>query len=465
MNNKRGFNMRTKTNSVDSDQSISRRNFVKVGGAMIAGTTLNIPPIRNFVRKSEEEEKKIVQYRTLGRIGFKVSDISMGGTRSREANVVRYAYDRGINYFDTGETYTRGASETAIGEAQQFMDRKKIFITTKLPLREDETEESIIERFRKCLERLQTDYTDALYMHGVTDVASLNHPGYHAAIKRLKSEGRVKYTGISSHGPRRGEGDSMEKVCLAAAEDGRFDLMLFIYNFMNTEAGDKILAACKKNNVGTTAMKTSPGVLKFDPFDPENLTEQQEESIKRMMNRGSTREAAVQRMEERVQSQQENYEKTKPFVEKYGIKTEDQLRLASIQWVLQNPTMHTVCISFSDFDLVDKVVPLSGTKMSEADRRFLEEYKLVYNNQYCRHGCNICVEKCPHQLPVSSIMRYAYYFECQGREKDAIQKYAKLEGLNSSYCMICNAPCLRACPYGVDVQANLLQAHSLLTLV
>ena len=133
-----------------------------------------------------------------------------------------------------------------------------------------------------------------------------------------------------------------------------------------------------------------------------------------MVGRGSTREQAIQRMQDRVKFQQEDVEKTKPFAEKYGIKTDDQLRLTSIQWVLQNPDMHTTCISFSDFDLVDKVIPLSGTKMSEADLKFLEEYKLVFNNQYCRHGCTVCVDKCPHQLPVSSIMRYAYYYECQG---------------------------------------------------
>jgi len=457
--------MQKQSKKYHSDHRISRRNFVKVGGAVIAGTTLNLSPVKNLAQQTDEE-KKIIQYRTLGRTGFKVSDIAMGGTRSNEANVVRYAYDKGINYFDTGETYTRGASESAIGGAQQFIDRKKIFITTKLHLRDDETKESILDRFRKCLERLQTEYTDALYIHNPPSVAFLNHDGYHAAIKQLKAEGRVKFAGISCHGPRRSdEGDSMEKVCLAAAEDGRFDLMLFIYNFMNHEPGEKILAACKKNNVGTSAMKTSPGRLQVDPLDPENLTEQQEEYIKRMVGRGSTREEAIQRMQDRVKSQQEDFEKTKPFAEKYGIKTDDQLRLTSIQWVLQNPDMQTVCISFSDFDLVDKVVPLSGTKMSENDRKFLEEYKLVYDNQYCRHGCTACITKCPHQLPVSSIMRYAYYYQCQGREKDAMQKYARLAGLDASHCMNCDAPCLSACPYGVQVQANLLQAHSLLTFV
>lgn len=445
-------------------QKISRRNFFKFGGAIVAGTGLRLDPLSPWVSGQEEKPKKIVQYRMLGRTGFKVSDIAMGGTRSNEANVVRYAYEKGINYFDTGETYTRGASERAIGDAQQFMDRKKIFITTKLHLNPDETADSIIERLRQCLERLKTDYVDALYMHGVNRVAELNHPGYHAAIERLKAEGRVRFTGLSCHGPRWGsEGDSMEQVCLAAAEDGRFDVMLFIYNFMNREAGDKILKACAEKKIGTTAMKTAPGVLKVDPFDPDHLTESQEENVKRMISRGMTREQAIQRMLEQYKSQQESYEKTRPFIEKYGLATQEQLRLFSIQWVLQNPLMHTVCVSFADYELIDKVVPLSGTKLSDAGKQFLEDFQLAYHSQYCRHGCTHCVDVCPHHLPVSSIMRYAYYYVCQGREKEAMLKYASLAGDTAEHCLGCEAPCTKACPYGVSVAANLIQAHALLS--
>lgn len=445
---------------------VSRRKFFKVGGAVIAGSTLSMSSDEGIITNQEdiEDKVKIRQFRTLGRTGFKVSDIAMGGTRNREFSVVRYAYDKGINYFDTGEHYVNGESERIIGDALKFMDRKKVFITTKLPLSEEDTEDTILERFRKCQERLQTEYVDALSMHGVNDVASLNNTSFHSAFKRLKAEGRVKFVGLSCHGPRRGSGDSMEKILCAAAEDGRFDLMLLVYNFMNKEAGDKVLAACKKNNVGTTAMKTSPGVIRVEPFDPENPTKQQTEFIERMIERGMSRETAIERMEQRARQQKDSMEKTQPFLEMYNLKTEDQLRKASIQWVLQNPDMHTVCISFSDFDLIDKVVPLSGTKLSQADMEFLREYKLVYNNQYCRHGCNECVVKCHHGLPVSNIMRYAYYFECQGQEKYAMTKYADLKGWDASLCKTCDAPCIEACPYGVDIQASLLQAHSLLTL-
>jgi hypothetical protein len=61
-------------------------------------------------------------------------------------------------------------------------------------------------------------------------------------------------------------------------------------------------------------------------------------------------------------------------------------------------------------------------------------------------------------------MRYAYYYEGQGLEKLAMQKYAHLEGANASVCEMCNAPCNGSCPHGVNIQANMVQAHARLTL-
>ncbi len=455
--------MREKTNVKKDSSSLSRRKFFQVGGALAAGGSLILPGISC---KGGGDEGKIKKYRTLGRTGFKVSEIAMGGTRNRDATVVRYAYDHGINYFDMGETYINGQAEQFIGENQQFMDRKKIFITTKIRLREDETKESMLERFRKCQERLNTDYIDAFYMHGVPTIDMLSNANFHAVTDQLKSEGRIKYIGLSCHGPgRTSNGNSMEEVCLAAAEDGRFDLMLLIYNFMNKEAGEKILAACKKNNIGTTAMKTAPGVLKAIAYDPENPTPAQTRSVDRMKERNMSDEQIMERMQRSYEQQKETAEKTKPFAEKYGIMTEDDLRVASVHWVMQNPDMHTTCVSFADFDLIDRVLPISGTKLSMTERNFIGDYRLAFNNNYCRHGCDICVAKCPKHLPVSTIMRYAYYFECQGREKDAMVKYHRLEGKDGSLCLKCDGQCAGACPHGVDIQANLVQAHGHLALV
>ncbi len=442
-------------------EQISRRTFLRAGGTVIVGSAFAMGYEQEV--ETEDTNPEIKRYRTLGRTGFKVSDISFGCNKNSDPNIFRYAYDRGINYFDTAEGYINGESERALGNALKHMDRKKVFITTKLHLRKEASEESLLERFRKCQERLQTEYIDAFFIHGVNDISLLDHQGFHAVVKRMKSEGKLRFCGLSSHGPRNKKNDSMEKVLTTAAEDGKFDLMLLVYNFMNEDAGNKILSACKKNNVGTTAMKTSPGVLRYESFDPDNLSKEQEKYLRQMQRRGLSEQSALNRLKKYSDEQQKIQEEAKPFVEEHGIKTAEQLRKTSIKWVLQNPDMHTACISIVNFDLIDQIVPLSGKKLSQADLDFLSGYARLYHQHYCRHACNICNEHCSHKLPVSTIMRYAYYFQLQGREKEAMEKYANLGKANAQQCLVCDAPCINACPYKLNIQHNLLTAHNLLT--
>jgi predicted aldo/keto reductase-like oxidoreductase len=451
---------------------ISRRNFVKVGGATLAGGALlggNTTPAAassgtGLFSYRPRQDARIQRHRTLGRTGWNVSDIGMGSVPLRETAVVRYAYDKGVNYFDTAEGYGNGAAERAIGDAMQHMERDKIFIATKGRVNADDSAATIVERVRNSLERLQTDYVDAYSIHAVGSVEALSHSGYHAAIEQLKAEGRVRFTGVSYHGPGNPQGPSMGDVLTAAAEDGRFDIILLVYNFLNHEESDRIIAACKANDVGTTAMKTAPGVIRYQPLDPDNLTEQQERYVERFTSRGQSREAALQRLEAQTQRQKDLYDRTRPFVDRYGLQTEEQLRLGSIHWVIQNPDMHTACIAFTNFDLVDKVIPLSGTELGSAELRMLQECKLALSDQYCRHGCTECRGSCPHDVPVSTIMRYAYYYEGQGREKAAMSLYSDLRGRDASACHHCAGDCSGACPYGVDILPKMLQVHDLLTL-
>jgi hypothetical protein len=71
---------------------------------------------------------------------------------------------------------------------------------------------------------------------------------------------------------------------------------------------------------------------------------------------------------------------------------------------------------------------------------------------------------CPFEVPVSNIMRYAYYFESQGQERHAMSAYATL-GRPGAACTDCVGYCAGACRYGVAIQPTMLQAHRLLTLV
>jgi predicted aldo/keto reductase-like oxidoreductase len=410
---------------------LSRRSFVRTGGAAMAGG-LAAAAAGSPARLSGEQARQtpsIQSYKTLGRTGWRVSDIGFGTGPLKESTLVRAAFDKGINYFDTAESYGNGAAERVIGEALPHIGRENVFIATKAVFRGGETESEVVDRIRRSLERLQTDYIDAYSMHHTPTVEFLNHPGYHAAIERLKAEGQVRFSGVSYHGPSRTGQGNMAEVLSAAADDGRFEIMLFVYNFMNSEQGDQILAACKANDIGTTIMKSAPGVLHFDAFDPDNMSDEQ-----------------------------------RSFAERHGLRTADQLRFGSIQWVLQNPDAHTVCVSLNDFDNIDRVVALSGTRLSQSDGELLDGLARSVDSRYCRHGCVECAGECPQEVPVSRIMRYAYYFEGQGREKHAMSRYAHLGGSNGSACVDCSAPCESVCPHRFQIRSQVSKAHAQLTL-
>jgi aryl-alcohol dehydrogenase-like predicted oxidoreductase len=454
-----------KADRQDNNGSVSRRNFLEVGGAAIAGSALAATPAAGFTGAGGTiQVDGIKAWRTLGKTGFKVSDLAVGGVPLRDSAVVRHAYDHGMNYFDVAESYSRGGAELAVGEAMPHMDRSKIFITSKIAVGGGDTEETIRDRFTACLGRMRTDYIDAFYMHNPGSIEVVNTPAFHAATDQLKADGKLKHIGISSHGAGRGSPDTHEEIMMAAATDGRFDVMLFTYSFLNREAGDRVLAACRENGVGTTAMKVIAGDLKPTPIDPDNLTEAQQASVERTVSRGRTREQAIANLQRQVESQEESWQQTKPFMERWGISTRDQLDLASVQWVLQNEDMHTVCIAANSIENLNKYLPLSGTAMGDLDLAMLADYGRIMSSRYCRPGCDACMEACPAGLQVSTVMRYAYYFERQGRERDAMVLYRELDGNDASHCLGCDAPCSGACPYGLDVQANMLEAHARLSL-
>ena len=345
-------------------RGVTRRSFLAAGGAAVLGLAAG-PALSRML--DSEAGPMVKRYRTLGRTGFAVGDISMGCGSIAESNVVRYAYDHGVNLFDTAESYGNGDSEKKIGEAMKHMQREKIFIVTKLDIEGDFDQQNLVERFNKSLQRLQSPYADALYAHGIADVDLVEHEPFLKACEQLKQEGKLKHAGISSHGPRGDEPDAMDTVLIKAAESGHYDVMLLSYGFLNAEEGERVLKVCKEKNIGTTIMKSATGLMEMPVYDPENPSEQVQEWFEYLEGQGSTREEAEERIKRYLEREHENFAdsvaRSKPFIEKYDIKTQDELELKSFQWVLGNPDAHTICPSMPNFDALDRILPLSGTQL------------------------------------------------------------------------------------------------------
>jgi len=121
--------------------NINRRNFLKnsalgimgIGAGIGTGTALHVDAAKGGADQDEEkktEPARIKSYRTLGRTGFKVSDISSGGPM--DEGILNALLDAGVNYIDTAESYGNGKSETVTGKIVKNRDRKSIFFQRKV---------------------------------------------------------------------------------------------------------------------------------------------------------------------------------------------------------------------------------------------------------------------------------------------------------------------------------------------
>lgn len=435
-------------------KKMSRRGFM--GGSIATLTGLGLSKGERLFGQdagTNVDGPKIKQYRTLGRTGFKCSDIGFGSSGVTDPAFIGAILDAGVNYVDCAEGYLRGQVEKTIGDAMINRDRKKVFLTTKLGLRKDDTKQTVIERANKCLGRLQSDYIDCLMIHMPSTVAALDNEAYHAAIKDLKAEGKVRFSGLSNHGSQWGDvPETMEKVHLAAAEDGRFDVALLVYNFIQHEMGENILKAYKKKNVGATLMKTNP-VLNY--MERKVEIDKAEEEGRDIPPRAK---ALVDRLKARA-------DQAEGFKNKYNLTNFNEIRDAAIKFVLDNPDVNSACPTILNYSDLEAYVSLSGSKFDLKSRNTLAAYKATYSEFYCRHACGECEPQCPYGVPVNTIMRYNHYFMGQGKEKAAMLEYASLPTNKADVCSKCEGHCEKACPYGVRVQGLLMLAHQRLTLV
>jgi predicted aldo/keto reductase-like oxidoreductase len=433
---------------------ISRRGFI--GASLSAVTGLGLLGREDVLTPASSAAKSAV----LGRTGVKVSDISFGAGDLTNPPILAAALDAGVNYIDTAEHYMRGNSERAIGEVLKTRDRKSVFLTTKLNLTmaKSATKEDIKDRFQKCLERLQTDYADCLMAHMCT-LAQVKHETYHETIRELKSEGKVRFSGLSNHGAdysiHGNLSDPMDEVVLAAAEDGRFDIVLFVYNFIKTDMGERILKACKAKNMGTTLMKMN--VAKTVENEKQTLQMYEE----RFKKQGKELPEQLQKLKAFTD---ERSARTEAFLKKHGLAGLEQARDAAIKFCLSHPDVHCVCPTMNSFEDVEAFVALSGEKLNLREEAMLAEYKDIYGPFYCRHACGRCESACPRGVPVNSIMRFDHYFTAQRREKRAMAEYAALGSRDAGGCVDCGGHCENACPYGVPIQGLLVAADMRLTL-
>lgn len=443
----------SKTNPMQQ-KKLNRRRFLRDSSLGFLGAGLI--GRKSFASSSinqDDDIPKIREYRTLGRTGFKVSDIGTGYPFSEA--VLKAVLKSGINFIETSEMYDRGQNERLIGTVIKDFERDKLFIATKVApkVKEFQSAEDIVERANSSLARLQTDYIDCFMIHGAEKSERVKNPFFHKAAEQLKKEGKIRFTGLSCHGHAWWDNpeETFEEVLMTAIDDGQYDVLMLPYNFIEPEMGNRVLKACKENNIGTMIMKSNPIII-YDIFKEE-------------------KENAEKEGNELPERYKIGYEKFKmqmeiasEFFGEYGISGIEKVKDGALQFVLSNDHVNTICYLFQSLHDVEKYIKLSGTRLEPGIEAMLNNFKSKFSPLTCRIGCNVCEAYCPNHLPINTIIRYNYYFTSKRQEKHAMQKYRELSRNKPDVCYDCEGFCEKACPYGVLTRPLLAMAHRNLSL-
>lgn len=167
--------------------------------------------------------------------GVQLSALGMGAMRLPVVNgndaeidsaeteeMVAYAMEQGVNYYDTAWGYHNGSSELVMGKALAKYPRDSFYLATKFPGYDLSNMPKVKEIFEKQLDKCGVDYFDFYLFHNVCEMnidAYLDEKyGIYAYLMEQKKNGRIKHLGFSAHGNY----DVMKRFLEAYGKDMEF---------------------------------------------------------------------------------------------------------------------------------------------------------------------------------------------------------------------------------------------------
>ena len=260
-------------NGKKSRSRVERRTFLTTGLAAAAGYTsleAAASPVNEDVDASNARSPEGIPLRKFGKSGATLPILGMGGSAmvgrfitgygarllplEERVKMARYAFDRGVRYFDTARIY--GESESIFGKALHDV-RDMCFIASKW---HTTNPTSVRESVETSLEQLRTDHVDLLQIHSpaIEAVGFKKAMSLHAEIVKLRDEGLCKYIGLTTH-------VAFETIYEMIATGG-FDAVLLAHGYFrkglntilsnrNIEYREQCLNKAEELRMGIIAMK------------------------------------------------------------------------------------------------------------------------------------------------------------------------------------------------------------------
>jgi aryl-alcohol dehydrogenase-like predicted oxidoreductase len=212
-----------------------------------------------------------MKYVKLGNTGLDVSQICLGCMsfgaaegwvhntwalgEDNSRSIIKKALDLGINFFDTANVYSKGASEEILGRAlKDFANRDEIVLATKVrgkmhegPNGEGLSRKAILSEIDNSLKRLNTDYVDLYIIHRWDYNTPIEETM--AALHDVVKAGKARYIGASAM-----YAWQFQKALHVAEKNGwtRFVSMQNHYNLIYREEEREMMPLCREEKIAVT---------------------------------------------------------------------------------------------------------------------------------------------------------------------------------------------------------------------
>ncbi|OUL19207.1 aldo/keto reductase [Nostoc sp. RF31YmG] len=316
----------------------------------------------------------MTKYVNLGKTGLKVSRITLGtmtyGSRKLREWVleeeesrpfIKLALDLGINFFDTADVYSLGASEEIVGRAlKDFAQRDQVAIATKVhgkvgdgPNDRGLSRKHIFDSIDASLRRLQTDYVDLYQIHRWDYETPIEETL--EALHDIVKVGKVRYLGISSVFAWQ-----LAKALYTADIHGwtRFVSIQNHYNLVYRE---------EEREVIPLALDQGIGIIPWSPLARGFLAGNRSKS-----DYGETLRAKTDEFAHNLYYQDSDFQVVDRVVE-LAAKRDVKPTQIALAWLLHQPGVTSPIIGASKIEHLKEAVEAVDLELSEEELKFLEE--------------------------------------------------------------------------------------------
>jgi len=299
-----------------------------------------------------------MKYRKLGKSDLLVSEISLGswgineGVERQNAEAcIRKAFDLGINFIDTSNSYAAGGAESFLGEVLQGIERSQYLLATKVffpmsPTDKGLSAPQIRKQIDASLSRLRTDYVDLYQCHRYDPDTPLEETMM--ALTEVVRQGKARYIGFSEWSPAQIE------AAFSFANTEHFVSSQPQYSMLWRNPEAEVFPLCAANGVGQIVWSPLAQGILTGKYQPQQAPPKDSRAANDQMNWYLLEELFSDRILTAVQQ-------LKPIAQEVGVSM-SQLALA---WVLRSEYVVSAIIGASRPEQIVDNAGASGIQLSD----------------------------------------------------------------------------------------------------